>query len=218
MKSNPDTLNQAELLYAADLTDDNAEKLEIYNFLTSKFTNDWRGPNNAGVILLKNDNVNDAKAAFENAKARDENAFVLNNLGVCSLLDGNFKDAENYFMAGLSAGKKASYNLGICKIKEANYSDAASRMGECKSFNTALANLLNGNNNSALQTLESIKEKDAMDCYLKAVVGARTSNDELVFASLKNAITKDNSLANMAKTDLEFFKYFENASFKALIK
>ena len=218
VKTNPDTLNQAELLYAATLTEDLGEKLNIYNVFTKNFKNDWRGPNNAGVALLKQDKVSDAKAKFEDAKKLDDNAIVLNNLGVCELLNANFVDAENYFKAALSAGKAASFNLGICEVKKGNYGEAVSKMGTCKHFNAALAQLLNGDNNGALKTLESIDEKDAMDYYLKAIVGARTSNDELVYSSLKTAITKDGTLAGKAKTDLEFAKYFEMGAFKTIVE
>ncbi|MEA3444126.1 MAG: tetratricopeptide repeat protein [Bacteroidota bacterium] len=218
VETNPDTLNQAELLYAATLTEDANKKLEIYNFFSNKYKNDWRGLNNAGIIYIEQNKLDDAKQSFENAKKRDDNAIVLNNLGVCEILNGNFVDAENYFAAALSAGKKASYNLGICEVKKGNYSEAVSKMGSCTSFNAALAQLLKGDNNAALKTLEANKEKDAMVYYLKAVVGARTSNDELVFSSLKTAINKDGTLAGKAKNDLEFFKYFEMGNFKTLVE
>ncbi len=218
VKTKPDTLNQAELLYAATLTDDLNEKLEIYNFFSTKYSDDWRGPNNAGVIYLEQNKIEDARKSFESAKKLDDNAIVLNNLGVCEILNGNFVDAENYFGAALSAGKKVSYNLGICEVKKGNYGEAVSKMGSCTSFNAALAQLLKGDNNAALQTLESNEEKDAMIYYLKAIVGARTSNDELVLSSLKTAINKDATLAGKAKNDLEFYKYFEVGAFKTLVE
>lgn len=218
VKNKPDTLNQAELLYAASLTDDLAEKLEIYNFFSKKYKSDWRGANNAGVVLLKQNKLSDAKKSFEDAKKIEDNSIVLNNLGVCEIINGNFTDAENLFKAALSAGNEVSYNLGICEIKKGNYADAVSKMSSTTSFNTALAQILNGDNNAALKTLEAISEKTAMDFYLKAVVGARTQNDELVFSSLKTAISKDGTLAGKAKTDLEFHKYFEMGAFQTIVK
>jgi len=217
-KTNPDTLNQAELLYAADLTDDLNEKLDIFKFFSSKYKSDWRGPNNAGVILTKQKKYNDAKNEFAEAKSRNENSIVLNNLGVTELFDGNFTDAENYFKAALTAGKKASYNLGIVDIKKGDYTKAISDMGSCSTSNVALAQILNGNYNKALQTLEALENKEAIDYYLKAIVGARTGNDELVFSSLKTAISKDVSFAKKAATDIEFAKYFKVSTFMELVK
>jgi hypothetical protein len=108
--------------------------------------------------------------------------------------------------------------VGICDIKMGRYADAVSNMGSFASFNAALAQLLNSDNNSALKTLEGITDKTAMDYYLKAIVGARTQNEELVFSSLKTAISKDGTLAGKAKTDLEFFKYFEMGAFQTIVK
>jgi tetratricopeptide (TPR) repeat protein len=218
VKTKPDTLNQAELLYAATLVEDLEQKLSIYNFFAKKYKDDWRGANNAGYVLLKQNKIDDAKKSFEDAKKLDDNSIVLNNLGVCEIMNGNFVDAENYFKAALSAGKAASYNLGICEIKKGNYGEAVSKMGSCTNFNAALAQLLNGDNNTALKTLEGVEEKDAMDYYLKAIVGARTQNNELVMSSLKTAINKDGTLAGKAKTDLEFAKYFEMGNFKSLVE
>lgn len=218
VKNKPDTLNQAELLYAATLTNDLDKKLEIYNFFTKKYKNDWRGANNAGVVLLKQNKISDAKKSFEDAKKIEDNSIVLNNLGVCEIMNGNYVDAENLFNAALSAGKEVSYNVGICDIKKGSYSEAVSNMGSFTTFNAALAQVLNGDSNSALKTLDAITDKTAMDFYLKAVVGARTQNDELVFSSLKTAITKDGTLAGKAKTDLEFFKYFEMGAFQTIVK
>jgi len=205
-------------LYAATLTEDLDAKLAIYKAFSKNFSDDWRGPNNAGVIYLKKSDLENAKSSFGAAKDLDDNAFVLNNLGACDLLSNNFKGAEEYFSAALSAGKKASYNLGLVMIKKGHYSEAVNKMGECTSFNAALAKVLNGDNNGALKLLEDAENKDAMDYYLKAVVGARTANDELVFSSLKTAITKDATIAGKAKTDLEFFKYFEMGAFQTIVK
>jgi hypothetical protein len=52
-KSDPASLNPAELLYAATLFEDLAEQLGIYNSFIKIYPNDWRGPNNAGYVLTK---------------------------------------------------------------------------------------------------------------------------------------------------------------------
>ena len=217
-QSNPDSLNPAELLYAAKIADNADQKMDFYKAFSRVYPKDWRGPNNVGYLLLAKNDVQAAKAEFEKAKNLNDNAYVLNNLGVCEILSNNFAEAENYFQAALSAGKKAAYNLALCQIKKAQYADAISNMGTCTSFNAALAKVLNKDNNGALSILESKEEPSAMDYYLKAVIGARTSNDDLLINSLKTAINKDATLAAKAKSDLEFYKYFENAAFQNLVK
>ena len=50
--SNPDTLSAEELSYAATLTDDLDKKLAIYKSFASIHTDDWRGPNNVGLVCV----------------------------------------------------------------------------------------------------------------------------------------------------------------------
>ena len=54
--------------------------------------------------------------------------------------------------------------------------------------------------------------------YLKAVIGARQANTDLIYNSLRAAIAKNAKLAGDAKTDMEFFKYFNDDSFKSVVK
>ena len=53
-----------------------------------------------------------------------------------------------------------------------------------------------------------------MTSYLKAVIAARTGNNDLAIDNLKTAISKDASLAGYAAKDLEFAKLFGDATFK----
>jgi Flp pilus assembly protein TadD/outer membrane protein OmpA-like peptidoglycan-associated protein len=215
---NPDSLNRAEMLYAATLTNDQDRKLSIYKSFSRLFPDDWRGPNNEGYIYLEMNDISKAKAAFSSARKLDDNAYVLNNLGVCELHEGNFKQAEDLFMAALTAGKEVKYNLVMVNIRKGNYTEAVQNAGTYATFNVALAKMLAGDNNGALRVLEDKKESTAMDAYLKAVIGARTSNDDLLINSLKSAVNKDATLAGKAKTDLEFYKYFENGAFQSAVK
>ena len=54
--------------------------------------------------------------------------------------------------------------------------------------------------------------------YLKAIIGARTNNSDLVFSNLKTAIEKDADFKTKASKDREFVKYFLNADFKAIFR
>jgi Flp pilus assembly protein TadD len=214
----PDTLTNEELLFAANLADDNKTKLAIYESTASSFPKDWRAMNNIGVIYVEQNNIEGAKKAFENAKRANENSTVLNNLGVIELLMGNFDEAETYFKAGMGAGQEVNHNLGIVNIKKGDYSSAISKFGKEASFNVVLAKILSKDYSGALSTIEKIKNKDAMTFYLKAIIGARQDNKDLAMNSLRSAISQDPTLSGQAKTDLEFFKYFEDDTFKGIVK
>ena len=54
--------------------------------------------------------------------------------------------------------------------------------------------------------------------YLKAIVGARTNDNNMVFDSLRKAVELDSSLKAQAAKDKEFGKYMEDASFKAILQ
>jgi len=84
--------------------------------------------------------------------------------------------------------------------------------------NSALANILAGKYTVALDKLNKNTSDDAMVDYLKAIVGARTNNNNLIFSNLKSATAKDASLKAFAKTDLEFYTVFENAEFKTIVE
>ncbi|MCX6257023.1 MAG: hypothetical protein NTW49_03860 [Bacteroidia bacterium] len=216
--SKPDSLNPAEFMYAAKLTDDLNKKAQIYKSMSEIYKDDWRGKNNLGVVYLKQNKIPEAKAALEDAKKIDGNNIVLNNLGVATLMGGNFTDAESLFKAGLSAGKEPDYNLGIISIKNGNYAEAIKHFGSEQTFNSALARLLSGDLSGASTTLDNIKDKDAMVYYLYAVTASRQQNENGVFTNLKQAVDKDSTLAGKAKTDMEFFKFFDNPKFKEIVK
>ena len=55
-------LNVEELLYAATLTNDAAEKLALYKKATELFANDYRGYNNMGMVYFGQGNIAEAPA------------------------------------------------------------------------------------------------------------------------------------------------------------
>jgi len=217
-KEEPTKLNVDELLYAATLFEGAADKLYVYETAKKQFANDWRGYNDAGMILFNTGKVDEAKANF--AKANElsaNNKVVKNNMGAVALYNGDVAGAEVLFGAAAGAGVEVDYNNGIVAIKKANYKEAVKYFGKCNCVNSALASILAGNNNEAIQKLNSAKESAMVD-YLKAVVGARTNNQSLVIESLKAAVAKDAKLKVSAKTDIEFAKYFTNAEFMAIVE
>lgn len=217
--NNPAELNVEELLYSATLVESADDKLKIYEAAKKQFSKDWRGYNDAGMILFGMGKVADAKSNFEKAdKLSANNPVVKNNLGAVELINGNVAEAEVLFGAATGAGKEVNYNQGIVAIMKADYDTAVKHFGDCPSVNAALANILAGKNNVALEKLNANTSDAAMVYYLKAVVGARTDNNNLVFTNLETAVAKDAALKAVAKSDMEFAKVFEDAKFKAIVE
>ncbi len=214
----PDSLSVEELLYAANMSTDVNNRVMIYQAAEKKYGTDWRTSNNLGVALLMQNKVTEANDAFMRAdKAAANNASVMNNLGIIAAKAGDRKKAMEYYNKAGSS-KEVNYNKGILNIRDGKYSDAVSNFGEYKSFNKALAELLNGNTGAVASTIDAGSDKDmALSYYLKAIAAARTNNTAEVNNNLKKAIEKDGSLKAMAKDDAEFIKSRENAEFKAMV-
>ncbi len=172
-KSDPASLNPAELLYAATLFEDLDEQLSIYNSFIRVYPNDWRGPNNAGYVLVNQMKYNEAKLLFEKAETLKNNEPVIkNNLGAIALYENRIADAETLFGAASGAGKEVNYNQGIVSLKKANYEQAVRYFSDFQDVNTALAKILAGDNNGALRDLEAFERPNCfMKEYLKAVIG-----------------------------------------------
>ena len=85
-------------------------------------------------------------------------------------------------------------------------------------FNAALAQTLNKDYTGALKTLDCMEEGCAMTDYLKAIVYARQAKSDNMFKALEAAVSAKPELKEMAKTDVEFGKYFEDAKFKAIVQ
>lgn len=218
-KSNPSALNVEELLYAATLFDNNGDKLAVYETAMSQFPNDWRGFNDAGMILFEMGKIDQAKADFQKAdQLSANNKTVKNNLGAVELKNGNVKEAEVLFGAATGAGDEVNYNKGIVAIMNGDYKAAVDYFGKCNCANAALANILAGNNNEAAKKLNDNKSDSALVSYLKAVIAARNNDNNAVLSNLKAACAKDAAMKQLAATDIEFAKLFDNADFKAIVK
>ncbi len=218
--SDPSKLNPAELLYAATLTKDNNKKLAIYNSFMKVYPQDWRGFNNAGMVLVKQQKYADAKGLFEQAeKLKNNEPIIKNNLGVIALKDGDLVKAETYSGAASGAGDAVNNNLGILSIIKGEYAKAVKYFNDSDSPNTGLAKILAGDNNGALKSLENCTwEGCFMKEYFKAVVGARTAKENLMYESLETAVKMNPELKSTIATDMEFAKYFNEARFKEIVK
>lgn len=218
-QTNPDTLGLEELLRAASLVNDINIKLAIYQKAASKFPNDSRAINNIGCIYMSQGKYAEAQSAFEKAQTINNDNVVKNNLGAALLAQKQFDKAEEILTSAMGAGDEVNYNLGIIKVVKGDYKTAVTYFGSKPSFNAALAQLLNGEGDKALATLNQLGEvDDAHVYYLKAIINARQGKEESVMNNLRTAIAKNSALKDYAKDDVEFIKYFNNEAFSALVK
>ena len=227
--ANSEDLTVEELLYAATLTEDNAEKLSIYQKAAAKYPEDWRTNNNVGHISYKMGNIAEAKAAFEKAKEADaQNTVVLNNLGACAYAEGDEAAAKEFYSAAAGAGDEVSYNQAVIATKKGDYENALNlyQSSKMNTFNWALCKYLNYFNtkngdvfDATLGILNKIEDQDnAKISYLKAVIGARKQDKDLLINSLKVAVEKDASLGAYAAKDIEFAQFAQDEDFKNIAK
>lgn len=216
-KNEPEVLSVEELLYAATLTNDAAEKEDIYTTTTKRFANDYRAYNNLGELEYAKGNYDKAETYFKKAASLNNAPEVNMNLALVSLVKGDKKAAEVYMGKAAGSGK-FNETMGNVSIANGEYEKAVSNFGDSKTNGAALAQILNKDYTKAKNTLAGVATPDATTYYLSAILGARTNNTTMVMDNLKVAVEKDAKYAKVAATDMEFAKYFNNSDFQALVK
>lgn len=217
--STPDSLDNKEILYAATLTEDLNTKLNIYKNATLVFPQDWRGYYSASTICMKLNMPEDAATYLEKANSLSpNNAAVLNSLGVLAAWQKDYGKAEEYYQQAQGAGANVTYNLAPINIHKGDYSTALGNMsGKSCDYNLGLAQLMSGDKESALKSLECA-EKTPETYYLLAVIGARMNDAAILNDNLRKACAADPSLKNQAKDDAEFIKFTGNTEFQNIVR
>ncbi|MGE5421230.1 MAG: tetratricopeptide repeat protein [Chloroflexota bacterium] len=220
MKSDPKVLSVEEQLRAAFLAQDLNEALKFYQVAATNNPKDVRAINNVGYTYMMLGKTDDAIAAFEKARAIENNDVVKNNLGMGSLAKGDVQKALEYFNSMTAATPESKWGLGTIAIIQGKYDEAVNFFGTEPSFNLALAQVLKGDVNRAKTTLDNVKDaaKTGKPAYLKAVVGARLDDKNYMLNSLRDAIAANGSWKGFAKTDLEFGKFFSDDTFKSTVQ
>ena len=218
LKNDPSQLSVEEMLYAATLTNDNAEKIATYQKVADQF-NDFRAFNNMGMLYFEQGNVAEARRAYNKALAIEpQNADVNFNAGVAAMADGDWAKAEEHF--GKAAGTQGNLAaaMGTLYTMKGDYKAAKSAYGQAATNNAAVQQILDEDYAGARQTLANVKEPNGVTAYLQAVVGARTNDRNAVYSNMKEAVAKDASLKARAQNDIEFAKFAEDAEFQAIVK
>ncbi|MGN1239796.1 MAG: tetratricopeptide repeat protein [Paludibacteraceae bacterium] len=216
--NDPSQLNVEEMLYAATLTNNNAEKIAIYQKVATQF-NDYRAYNNIGMIYFGQGNVAEARRAYNKALAIEpQNPDVNFNAGVAAMAEGDLAKAEEHL--GKAAGTQGNLAaaMGTLYTMKGDYKAAQAAYGQNATNNAAVQQILNEDYAGARQTLANVKEPNGVTAYLQAVVGARTNDRNAVYSNMKVAVAKDASLKARAKNDIEFAKFAEDSEFQAIVK
>lgn len=191
-------LTVEELLYAATLTNDAAERKAIFNKATELYPQDKRAYNGLAQLAYAAGNLSDAENALTHAEGLPE-AYA--NSALIALKQGNINGAEALLGKALTAG---NYNevLGNLQIARGNYAQAAQNLKGINTNSAALAQILNKDYVAAAQTLAAVNNADAITDYLKAVLAARTGQVEQGAQALRAAIAKNANLRDLASKDL----------------
>ena len=213
----PGHLSAEELLYAAELTNSTTEKMRIYQIANQIFKKDYRAYNNIGALYFAQGKINDAEAWFNKAATLQDNEVTKLNRGLIALYHGDKEKAQDMISAAINT-PELGQALAYLYLKQGEYMKAETAFGETVSNNAAVAQLLNGNYAKALKTLQKITTPSATTELIRAIIAARTNDNNGVITALKSAIALDGSVAYHIADNLEFAKYKNLAAFKALVK
>jgi len=219
INSDPTQLNIEELLYAGTLTEDMEEQLKYYTIAANQVPKCIRAHNNVGYVNLKLDNLAEAKAAFEKAKAISNNDVVKNNLGAVALMEGDLDAAEELFTSMTSSTPTSTFGLGTIALVRGEYDKAVNYFGTEASTNNALALTLKGDLSKAKVMLDGMEMcKCGTPSYLKAVIGARMDDKDYTLNSLREAVEFNADWKAYAAKDVEFAMFAEDEAFKAIVQ
>ena len=238
----PDTLTQAELLYAATLTPILSEKAAIYS-ASIKISDNGVAQNNLAAVQLEmaKKEVDDA-ARLKLATQAIEHCNLANKFknmpeAHCNLAAANLMsdvratvltEADLAISAGANDDIKKGVQgmLGCVYIREGKYDLAVQSLSKSNDstvvlYDLALANLLKKDFNAAKGGFATVQSKDpkyAPGFYLAAVTAARLQDETGVVTNLKKAVALNNAYVAAALSNLEFMNYWNSENFKNALK
>ena len=241
-----DTLSMEELLYAATLTPSLEEKAAIYKAATKKNADNPVAHNNYGAVHLElamkateeakaNELVSQAITQFDLSNKKKENAEAYANLASAYAMQGNYEKAYDAASKASSMSLGSDNERGLMGVKGSleimmgEYDKATSSLNNAKDaevnmLNKGLAQILKGDNEAAVNTLDELAGKTsgkgvhAKAHYLAAVASANLGKESDVISHLKSAVSADADLKAKALNDLQFANYQANEAFRNALK
>ena len=203
----------------AAMTPEAAEKAKLDQLIVD-FPSSYVGYNNLAAWNIRNGNMDEAARLMDQAsKLSPNSAEVLNNLGVLAASKRNYRTASSQFAQAARAGAQVDYNQGLCAIPLGDWATAGNRMARAEdSYNKVLALVLAENYAGASAALEKITDKDAAYFYLRAILGSRMDNRDMMTTSLTRAVALSGSYREKARKDAEFVKHWDKDYFQVSIR
>ncbi|MFN4083548.1 MAG: tetratricopeptide repeat protein [Bacteroidia bacterium] len=223
MQNQLNQLTAIELHHLYYIVNDKNKRREILEAYLNKDQNNWIGYNDLGAFLLTNGDLAGAERNLNKAnELSPNNPNVVANLGALKRAQGDWRASERIFNDAARLGANVSYNLGLIAIKKGDFAAAVNNFNKSgvKDFNTALAQLLNGDANGAKATIDNLNPDELKwnHFYLRAICGARMNNQDVLTTNLARAVALNGNVRNLAKTDAEFIKFFNNPLFEGAIR
>jgi len=221
IRTDVNSLTADEILYGANtLLTSNVERAAAYQAVIDNFPQDWRGHNNLGFIKFTEGDYAAAAVLFEKALNVSSNATTNYNVCLIALINNDFEKANSHLSTARARGaveRDLADVRALIQIRNGEFAAAATTVEGRSSNVAALAQILSRNFNSAAATLAGIQNPNAKTDYLKAILGARTNDRNAVITNLRAAIAKDASLANRARRDIEFARFFTDSDFLSVV-
>lgn len=198
VNDNIDILDEAALLHAATLMDNNDTRISVYGKAIEKFNSD-RARINSAITFIREGKLD--KASEMLAKVADQTSYYYNTLGVLNIQKNDLAAAKEAL--GKSTLDETKANMAVIDVLEGKYADAYAKVKGTNTSNEALIAILNGNLDAAAKILKDCK--CPCSAYLKAIVAARKGNVEEAKAFIEQA-SKIEKFAKRAQNDIEFAK------------
>lgn len=218
-----DSLTMNEFLFSATLTPSLDEKQAIFE--TAAKSGDWRAHNNLGAVLIEQAKMagdmsilDDAMTQLEIAGNKMNSPVVQTNMAAAAMLKGDTEAASEAIGEAMSAspsnmvsaklkGMQGAIQLMSGEYDEAEASFAAAESSDEVTFDKGLTSLLRGDYSAAQLTLNGVTDSEELSAdayYLKAIASAKQNNAEGLGSNLKQAVSKDANLKELALNDLSF--------------
>lgn len=218
---NPAKLSFDELMYAAYINYNYPTKLKYYKWATENHSSEWAAWNNAGAIAFYLEDYDEAERFLNVAREMNpHNPDVLNNTGLLCLAKKDYALAKYYFEeAGRQGSNDAAINIPILNLKKGNYAEAQKSMkNENCTYNLAFAQLMAGETNVCIRTLNCCLNQNAEVNYLRAIAYARLGDKANCYKNLQESVDQTYDYRKKAAVDVEFKEYWDDEEFQRIVK
>lgn len=241
-KAEVNALTKQELRYAASLTPLLTEKQKIYETAVAT-SDDWQAYHDLGIVYLelarrerkaatKNNMMTGAVKNLQYASHRAPTTENFYHLASAYQAADKFTEAILSYDYALKAGGSADLLQRVFADKaaleiEAGQIDAALRSlryagNSYQNYvNKGLCYLLKENYEDAAKFYEEallVKPNDALAHYGRAILAARTNDENLLGFHLQQAVRSDKAYIQKAIEDLEFQPYLRKPVFRSALK